>query len=105
MKNLLLTILCCLIGGTCAAARLPKNELKLMSYNIRYAGAKDDTGEKAWEARREASLTMIRRERPDVIGFQEPRTPQVDYLLERLDEYGHVLAGNTRDGYPTFVVL
>lgn len=105
MKYLLLTILCCLAVGTGAAARRPKSELKLMSYNIRYAGAKDDTGEKSWEARREASLAMIRRERPDVIGLQEPRTPQVDYLLERLDEYGHVLAGNTRDGYLMILYL
>lgn len=105
MKSLLFTILCCLTAGTGIAARLPKSELKLLSYNIRYAGAKADTGEQAWEARREASIAMIRREQPDVVGLQEPRTPQVDFLLERLDEYGHVLAGNSRDGYLMILYL
>lgn len=36
---------------------------------------------------------MIRRERPDVIGFQEPKRPQLDYLIEQLPEYGHVEMG------------
>lgn len=74
-------------------------QFKLISYNIRYVNAPGDEGELAWTARREPSVAMVRRERPDVIGYQEPRSVQVDFLIERLPEYGHVLAGNSADGY------
>lgn len=64
-----------------------------MSYNIRYINAPGDEGDFAWNARRESSLAMIHREKPDVIGFQEPKQPQVNYLIEQLPEYGHVEMG------------
>ena len=32
---------------------------------------------------------MIRREHPDVIGFQEPELPQIEYLIKCLPEYAH----------------
>ena len=37
----------------------PKSELNVMSYNIRYANA-SDKGDAAWDARKEASVAMIR---------------------------------------------
>lgn len=66
--------------------------LKLMSYNIRGTGHKEDTGELNWDIRKEASIAMILHERPDVIGFQEPKSEQVSFLVERLSEYAHVEA-------------
>ena len=64
------------------AAAAAKADLKLMSFNIRYykPGADGDNG---WVARRAACLEMIRAESPDVIGFQEPHRPQIDYLKGR----------------------
>lgn len=74
---------------TAAAA---KADLKLMSFNIRYykPGADGDNG---WVARRAACLEMIRAESPDVIGFQEPHRPQIDYLKVNLPEYAEVDMG------------
>ena len=92
MKKMIWTAGILLLAGTASGAA-PATELKLMSYNIRYIDAPGDEGEFAWEARRESSITMIRRERPDVIGFQEPKRPQLDYLIEQLPEYGHVEMG------------
>lgn len=74
------------------AAAAAKADLKLMSFNIRYykPGADGDNG---WVARRAACLEMIRAESPDVIGFQEPHRPQIDYLKVNLPEYAEVDMG------------
>ena len=76
----------------CADARKPKKlpdtRLRLISYNIRMTTPKD-TGLAAWDVRKFASINMIRKECPDVIGFQEPRWPQLDYLYEQLPGYDH----------------
>ena len=68
------------------ASAAAKADLKLMSFNIRYykPGADGDNG---WVARRAACVEMIRAESPDVIGFQEPHRPQIDYLKVNLPEY------------------
>lgn len=74
------------------AAAAAKADLKLMSFNIRYykPGADGDNG---WVARRAACLEMIRAESPDVIGFQEPHRPQIDYLKVNLPECAEVDMG------------
>ena len=87
MKNLLLTVIISCVGINIVIAS-PKVKLKLISYNIRFLHAKD-CGMHAWEARKEASVNMIRREHPDVIGFQEPELPQIEYLIKCLPEYAH----------------
>lgn len=62
--------------------------MKVMSYNLRYTN-KIDTAENTWAARRQPSIDMIRDERPDIIGFQEPRADQRANLVEDLgDTYG-----------------
>lgn len=72
MKNLLLTVIISCVGINIVIAS-PKVKLKLISYNIRFLHAKRH-GMHAWEARKEASVNMIRREHPDVIGFSGART-------------------------------
>ena len=75
----------------------PKSELNVMSYNIRYANA-SDKGDAAWDARKEASVAMIRDVKPDVIGMQEPRFSQAQYLIGELTEYEHYyLAPDDKD--------
>ena len=91
MKKLLFTLLFC--AAAAAAAGSEPAELKLLSYNIRYIGAPGDEGDFAWDARKEASIRMIRDVRPDVIGFQEPRRRQDACLVEQLPEYGHIEMG------------
>lgn len=59
--------------------------LKVMSFNLRYATAKD--GENHWDKRRELLLDTVRREQPDLLGTQETLALQRDYLAEKLDGY------------------
>ena len=59
--------------------------LKVMSFNIRNAGAKD--GENSWPQRREAVAAMLRSERPDVFGIQEAYPEQEAFILENCPEY------------------
>lgn len=74
------------------ARRRPKKaadtRLRLISYNIRMTTPKD-TGLADWDARKFASVKMIRTEKPDVFGLQEPRWPQLDYLYAELPDYDH----------------
>lgn len=76
----------------------PKTQIKLMSYNIRHTGEKKDTGIRHWDQRKHASITMIRTEEPDIIGMQEVKKGQKDYLIENLPEYQAVDqdAGNSK---------
>ena len=72
-------------GGAATA----KTNLKVMSFNIRYSNT-IDTGDNAWDARREPCMALIRDVKPDVIGFQEPRADQHDELSAELNEYAAV---------------
>ena len=68
-----------------------------MSYNIRYSGASKDTGDRAWEVRRPATLAMIADIKPDVFGVQEAKADQVQYLKENCQGYDLVGVGR-KDG-------
>ena len=72
----------------CATAKKGSNELKVMSYNIRHGYVeKSDTGLKHWDNRKFASVNMINSEKPDIIGFQEMRAAQQEYLAGELPQY------------------
>lgn len=60
--------------------------LHLCTYNVRYAGL--DTGERAWDRRRDGVVRLLRVARPDVICLQEVWREQLPDLRERLPEYG-----------------
>ena len=60
--------------------------VRVMSYNIRNAGAKD--GANAWKKRRAATVEMLRTEQPDVFGIQEAYPEQESFILRRCPEYG-----------------
>ena len=90
MKNLFVFFL-----SIFSAAILPAKktcEVKIISYNIRYEGAPSDTGAINWQNRKEATINMIRQEQPTVIGFQEARPGQTNYVIDNLPEYGHIYA-------------
>ena len=78
-----------LLAASAAAAE--PAALKVMSFNLRYATAKD--GENHWDKRRELLLDTIRRERPDLLGTQETLALQRDYLAKNLDGYEAVGIG------------
>lgn len=66
--------------------------IAVMSFNIRFNNPLD-TLDTAWEARRESCARLIRLTGPDVVGIQEPREIQKEYLMQMLPEYAsHTIA-------------
>jgi len=82
-----------LLGITCSWS--PGEQLRVMSYNIRYGTAPD--GEDHWERRKEFLVATIRAFSPDLLGTQETLSFQRDYLAEHMPEY-EVLGVGREDG-------
>lgn len=78
----------------CANTRA--EELKIMSFNVRYNSAKD-LGENAWDARKDAVAHLILNEAPDVVGLQEPRAAQREFLKKNLPGYSYMETPGTGD--------
>jgi len=74
------------LGGVFAEIQAAGVPVRVMSYNIRNAGAKD--GANAWKKRRSATVAMLRSEHPDVFGIQEAYPEQESFILKRCPEYG-----------------
>ena len=72
-------------------AQSPANELKVVSFNIRYGTAAD--GENHWDKRREFLVETIRILSPDLLGTQETLGFQRDYLAKGLSHYDHLGVG------------
>ena len=68
-----------------------ENEVRVISYNIRYLNNKD--GDNSWDFRKQASINMVNEERPTVFGLQEAVKAQVDFLAENLPNYAHYGVG------------
>ncbi|WP_255149631.1 endonuclease/exonuclease/phosphatase family protein [Halorarius halobius] len=60
----------------------------LLSFNVRYSGL--DTGDRAWERRRDAVASVVARATPDVLCLQEVWRGQLTDLRERLPDYAWV---------------
>jgi endonuclease/exonuclease/phosphatase family metal-dependent hydrolase len=80
-----------LLGVAGAAAAPEGAPLTVMSFNIRYATAKD--GDNRWEARRELLLDVIREQDADVVGLQEALDFQVDEIVAAVPIYAVVGVG------------
>ena len=68
-----------------------KNELTVLSYNIRYDNPND--GENQWKYRKEIVANYIKEIRPDIIGMQEVLDPQLVFLDVSLTEFSYVGVG------------
>jgi len=68
-----------------------KNELHVMSFNIRYGT--DDDGPDRWENRRQQVCELIERNNCDVIGLQEALRFQIDAIREALPVYAEIGVG------------
>ena len=66
-------------------------DLKVMTYNIRYATSKD--GPNAWNNRKEASVAMIADQQPDVFAMQEVLGKQKKYMDKNCVGYQGVGVG------------
>lgn len=76
----------------CAVSCSRPERLGLLSFNVRYVN-QQDTGVLSWDSRKAAAVCLVRDIAPDIIGFQEPKAPQVAFLTESLPGYGHVELG------------
>ena len=60
-------------------------EVKIMSFNVRYSGAKETNPMNGWDFRKDACLAMILDHKPTLIGFQEAvYDTQWRYFLDEL---------------------
>ncbi len=65
--------------------------LRVMSFNIRYAGA--DDAENDWSHRRRFVIQTIKRFGPDLLATQEVLAEQLDYVRDHLAEYDCLAVG------------
>lgn len=68
-------------------------EIKVISFNVRYNSVWENDGENRWEKRRDAVIRMLLDERPVVIGLQEALLNQLEDLDSRLEGYLRVGVG------------
>lgn len=89
MKKILFIALCAVLAS-CGGA-VEKSAVSVMSFNIRLGDA--DDGDNSWPNRKEAVIDMIETIAPDIIGLQEVKTMQIEYLAENLPQYSLVGVG------------
>lgn len=96
MKRFLLSLTLACAALAFAACNEGKNNIKVISYNIRLSGhghARGADGIHYWDNRKQASINMINDEKPTVFGLQEACSDQMDFLVENLPQYGHIGVG------------
>jgi endonuclease/exonuclease/phosphatase family metal-dependent hydrolase len=62
-----------------------KEDLKLMSFNVRYDNPAD--GKCAWKYRKDPAVKALLNELPQIIGVQEAEKHQREQLREGLNDY------------------
>ena len=73
------------------AAPAPREDVTVVSYNIRYFNHKNDFGKCHWYVRAEYVLCEIEKLQPDVLCLQEVHPPQFAYLKKHLVGYDSVI--------------
>ncbi|MBR0077770.1 MAG: endonuclease/exonuclease/phosphatase family protein [Bacteroidales bacterium] len=86
-KILLLFVLCGFYLGSQA------QDLKIISFNIRYNSWNNIDGENGWPNRKAAVAKMILEEQPAAIGLQEALIDQLQYLDSALTHYRRIGVG------------
>ena len=72
--------------------------VRVMTYNIRCEGGDRKSPDNNWGARRDDLVDLVRRENPDVAGFQEVEPDQLKWLAGRFADYTFVGVGRNADG-------
>ena len=71
----------------------PADDLKVISFNIRYNSWYDRESPNRWELRRDAVVRMVREEQPAALGLQEALIDQLQYLDSCLPQYRRIGVG------------
>ena len=71
----------------------PADDLKIISFNIRYNSWNNIDGDNGWPYRKAAVVKMIDEERPAAIGLQEALINQLQYLDSCLPQYHRIGVG------------
>lgn len=59
--------------------------MRLLSYNLRNAGIREEAVSSSWGYRRDAVVDLITKENPDVLAVQEDSSEQLQYLRKALN--------------------
>lgn len=86
-----------LVALTTGCPGTGETPLKVMSFNLRHGLAND--GANAWPHRRDILVDAIRQYDPDILGTQECREFQAEYIAEKLPEYRWIGIGRDKDGH------
>ena len=86
-KMIILAVMLAFVQGATA------QELKIISFNIRYNSWDNIDGENGWPNRKAAVAKMILEERPAAIGLQEALIDQLQYLDSNLPGYKRIGVG------------
>jgi len=92
------SIICALLFISLIQIPMPgmsQNSIKVMSFNIRMSHG--DDGINSWENRESLVLSTLRKNSPDIIGFQELTSEQHLFLSEKLKKYQCYAVGR-KDG-------
>lgn len=89
-KHLTPILFALLLLGSCGQ---PADDLKVISFNIRYNSWYDRESPNRWELRRDAVVRMVREEQPAALGLQEALIDQLQYLDSCLPQYRRIGVG------------
>jgi endonuclease/exonuclease/phosphatase family metal-dependent hydrolase len=90
--NILVLLVSVLVLTGCAGSR-ESDELKVITFNIRYDNTAD--GVNAWPKRAGQVASFLNEEKPDFFGLQEALLRQYNYLDSALSGYGSIAVGRS----------
>lgn len=91
MKNYL-SLICFLFLASFISAQ-NNAELRVMTYNIRFAGSADDEANNSWNSRKDLVAEVIRFNKADIFGLQEALHSQIIDLKNSFPKYDWVGVG------------
>jgi endonuclease/exonuclease/phosphatase family metal-dependent hydrolase len=91
MKNYLSLI--CFLFLTSFLSAQNNAELRVMTYNIRFAGSADDEANNSWNSRKDLVAEVIRFNKADIFGLQEALHSQIEDINNSFPKYNWVGVG------------
>ena len=74
------------MSGPQVPDKLDSNQVKVISFNVR-VGEENSTDPMDWPARRKSVKPLLTKENPTIMGLQEARKHQMDYIAREMEGY------------------